>query len=293
MNEIEIPTQASKSTLAKAALAETNGIVAAANAIQVTGPAEYESAVDACRNLARSLKDLEEERLKITDPLRHSINGVMDFFKRLKAPREQADQIIRRKLRDYDNEQVRIAAIARRKAQEQADAARRKLEEKTRADKAAADKKAADERAAAERQRQEQARLQREADEAKRRGDAAAAQASQRAADEARIAAAKAEQKAEQITAKAELKQEQQQDRASSIVATVIVADKVKVSGQSRRKVWKYRVIDASKVNRQFMMLDEPKILKTVKALGKEAVETVGGIECWQEDDLSIAAAKP
>jgi gas vesicle protein len=56
-----------------------------------------------------------------------------------------------------------------------------------------------------------------------------------------------------------------------------------KVDRRLIRKTWKWRVVDASKVRRQYLTEDTVKINATVRAHGKDAEKTVGGIQAWEE----------
>ena len=76
-------------------------------------------------------------------------------------------------------------------------------------------------------------------------------------------------------------------EEAASIVAPVVqVEEQEKNKGESTRKVWKARVIDAKKVPDVFKIVDE-------KALNKYAIATKGavpveGVKFYQESSLAI-----
>jgi len=67
------------------------------------------------------------------------------------------------------------------------------------------------------------------------------------------------------------------------VVPTVDVSKSMKKSGVQMRTIWKHRVIDPKKVNREFLMLDMVKINKTVTALRERAAAVIGGIEVYPE----------
>lgn len=48
------------------------------------------------------------------------------------------------------------------------------------------------------------------------------------------------------------------------------------------RTIKKFRILDISKISQEYMMPDEIKIGKIVRALGKDAEKTVGGIEVYE-----------
>ena len=64
--------------------------------------------------------------------------------------------------------------------------------------------------------------------------------------------------------------------------------DKPQSEGVSTKKTWKWRLKDESKVDRKYMIVDEKKINALVRALGKVAQETVGGIEVFEEINVSV-----
>jgi len=60
-----------------------------------------------------------------------------------------------------------------------------------------------------------------------------------------------------------------------------------KIQGLSTRKSWKFKVLDLSKINRQHLKVDDVKIGQMVRALGKEAEATIGGIQVWEETGVA------
>jgi len=68
-----------------------------------------------------------------------------------------------------------------------------------------------------------------------------------------------------------------------AVVSDVIVPTATKVSGISATKTWGYKVVDVNAIRKEFWILDEALILKTVKALGPDAVRSVGGIEVFPD----------
>jgi len=63
-----------------------------------------------------------------------------------------------------------------------------------------------------------------------------------------------------------------------------------KAEGVSARTLWRWRLTDAAKLPRAYLMPDERKISGVVKALGSAATETIDGIEVYAE--RVIAARK-
>lgn len=60
-----------------------------------------------------------------------------------------------------------------------------------------------------------------------------------------------------------------------------------KVAGLSTRKEWDFQITDAGKIKREFLMADEVKIRKTVRALGSKSAELIGGIRVFERTGLA------
>jgi len=67
------------------------------------------------------------------------------------------------------------------------------------------------------------------------------------------------------------------------IVPTVDIKKQIKTSGVQMRTLWKFRVVDPKKINRDFLTVDTVKIGRTVTALRGDAAAMVGGIEVYSE----------
>lgn len=280
-------------TTATSATAELNALLARANAVQVTNVDEYAAAVQVCANIAQMKSRRQEERLVITRKMDAAKQAVMDFFAgTFLTPLEKVDVVIRGKLKAYDAYQKRIADERRRQVEAEAARARAETERKAREEREVAAQKAAAEKAEADRKRQEAEHARKAEEEARAAGDAAAAKA---AADNARtleLAAIKSQQQAERIAEKGFAKADALEQRAAEIVAPVVTAQPTAVAGKAKRTVWKYRITDPAKIDRKFLAPDESKIGATVRALKKDAADVVGGIEVWDEDDLTIRGSK-
>lgn len=118
--------------------------------------------------------------------------------------------------------------------------------------------------AAAEIKRKEAEAARKEAERAKKRGDEEAAAAARQRQEEA---------KAEQERIKTE---------AAQAVVPVVVLEKTTPT-VSRRMIRKFRMKNPAEVKRDYLMPDEKKIGAIVRALGKAAEQTVGGIEVYEE----------
>jgi hypothetical protein len=116
----------------------------------------------------------------------------------------------------------------------------------------------------------------------------------QEAQARAEAAARKEREKLEQRAASAaaagkDSKADELLHRASSVVAPVISREVPKVAGLANRKVWKYRIKDASLLPREFTKPDDQKIAGVVRAM--KADTKIPGIEVYSEDSLASSAA--
>ena len=111
---------------------------------------------------------------------------------------------------------------------------------------------------------------------------------SERLANEAKIKAAQAK-KAE------ELKQAGQEDLAQEVLDMPVVASKpepVKTSGVAQKTVFKWKVTDAEKIPRSFLVIDEKAINALVRSSGKNAEKIVAGIEVYTEMSIAVSGRK-
>lgn len=275
------------------ALAELDALLTRANAVQVTNADEYAAAVQVCARISQVRTQREEERLAITRKMDAAKQSVMDFFaSTFQTPLKRVDDIIRGKLKAYDAEQKKIAEERRRQVEAEAAKQRAETERKAREERERAEQRAKLERQEADRRRQEAERARQKEAEARAAGDAEAARSAATIARQLDAAASKSEQKAERIAEQGQAKADELTAQAAAVVPVVIPQAETRVPGKSKRTMWKFKVADPAKVDRRFLMIDEKKIDGVVKALKKDAVEVVGGIEVWEEDDLSIKAAK-
>lgn len=79
------------------------------------------------------------------------------------------------------------------------------------------------------------------------------------------------------------------QERAAAVVAPIITREVPKIAGQSTREAWLFEIEDATKVPREYMMVDESKIRKVVNALKGEAV--IAGVRVYSEKRLASTAS--
>ena len=289
-----LPPEVQRVPTAIAALQDLEAVLARANAVvQVTSPAEYEAAVGICSQIKRALQDQEKERLEITRPMDAAKERIMALFKKASDPLTEVDKLIRGKLKAYNDQQRLLADQRRRQAEAEAERQRQEKLRKAREEQEAAEREAKAKRDEAERQRQEAQKAAEDARAKQAAGDAEAAKAAAKQAAQLAAAATRAESRADVLQSRGAERAFDLQAQAASIVPVVIEdASAQKVAGSIRRKNWTYKVTDASKVDRRFLMLDETKIGKTVRSLGKDAEELVGGISVEEDHNIGIKAAK-
>lgn len=72
-------------------------------------------------------------------------------------------------------------------------------------------------------------------------------------------------------------------EEAITAPAPVVVLPKTAPAAKNRRMVKKFRIVNAAAIKRDYLTPDEVKIGQIVRALGKAAEATVGGIEVYEE----------
>lgn len=122
----------------------------------------------------------------------------------------------------------------------------------------------------------EQLRLQREE---QRKRDEAARKEREKLAEQARRAEA---------TGKPE-KAAALEQRAEAVVAPVIYRAPPKVSGIVTREVWKYEIVDASALPREYTMPDDTRIGGVVRSMKGDT--NITGVRVWSENQIAAGAA--
>jgi hypothetical protein len=179
----------------------------------IDSPEMFDIAGDDLKQVKALQKQVEEKRTGITGPLNQAVKAINDLFRSPKEYLDQAEVTLKRAMIGWTTEQERVAAEARRKAEEEARKERERLAEVQRQQEAQA-------RAAAE----AADRARREAQEAAAKGDAEAAAAAQ---EQARQQAAAAEVAAAEANATAQ---------TAEVITMPVAAPTIsKVSGVSGR----------------------------------------------------------
>ncbi len=204
---------------AQLAVVKAENSLVTAEAMVIKDQAMYESAANDVRHIKGRIKELEEKRKGVTKPLDVAKKAVMDLFRKPLELYVKAEQIYKRGMITYTDDQERI-----RQAQEE------KLRKAAAAEEARK-KKALEDQA---RKKEEEARLLRE--------KAAKANAEEKARLEA-----EAKKKEEQAEAKREKKEDVR------VEAPVLAKRTETPKGVSYRDVWAAEVVDKSKLPLQYL----------------------------------------
>lgn len=136
--------------------------------------------------------------------------------------------------------------------------------------------------AAEQKRKEEEARLR------KQETDRLAEEARQRQDEERVEAAIEAEQSGDTVTAEAIMNTA---PPAPVVVTPPIVLQSTTVpqKGVVMRKTPKYRIVDENKIPREYLMVDEAKIGKIVRAMGEQAQAMIPGIEVYMDSNVAIS----
>ncbi|MFA5284456.1 MAG: hypothetical protein WC347_02555 [Smithellaceae bacterium] len=103
---------------------------------------------------------------------------------------------------------------------------------------------------------------------------------------------ARKEEEERQLQAAIQAEAEGQKEEAEAIISAPVQAAPVvvpktipKVAGVTMVKQWKFRIVDAAKVPRQYLIVDEQKIGAVVRALKDQA--NISGVEVFCVDSIS------
>lgn len=262
LSNIKAPNPVELNQRAQSALAMVNSMV-------VDSQDAYELAADELKAIKTRLKALEEQRTTITDPINKALKAINDLFRGPKEYLTQAEGIIKKKMIGYTEIQERIAAEARRKAEEAQRIERARLA----AEAAEREQKA----------REESERLAKEAKEAEAKGDVGAAAAAQ---VQSELVLASATQESIAI------------ETAAAAQTAPVVAAPAKVAGISKTKsTFKAKVIDkkaflafvASRPELLEMIdVNESKLNNMAKAL--KTAMNYPGIEVYEDKTIAARA---
>ena len=220
-------------------LAQTSSGLMTAQALVVRDAPSYAIAAGNVKQAKDLIKEIEDKRTSITKPINEGLRKINALFAMISAPAESAVKVYDAKMLVYRKEQERIAAEAQRKLEEEARKRREELERQAREVERKAAEKAVAERKAAEE---------------------AAAQGRAAEAAKMREQAAERERKAAELA-------EARREAAAAVVAPTVVAQVPQVKGHSVIEMWGFEVTDAALIPREYLMPDEDRIGKVVRAL--------------------------
>lgn len=224
-----------------------------ASELVIDVPDKFETAARWLREVVAPLKRTITETFRPRIEEAHALHkGLLADEKRFLAPVEEADRLVRGKLAAYEAEQARL----RREAEAAAQRERERLEREAR------------ELAAAE-----QRRLQTEAEDRRLQEAVQLEAAGDRDGAERMIAAPVA---APVVTP------------ATVFVPRPPIAAPPKVEGVSFRTEFDFRIVDESRIPREYLAVDEKKIRGVVKALRQQA--RIPGVEVFERRVSSVRA---
>lgn len=231
---------------AREAVEEAGRVLAQARQYTINDRAELEAASAERARIKARYNEIEDLRKRLKAPILEAAKNVDDQFRPALDELTQAVGIIDTGVKRYLDEE------ARRQREE---------EERLRAAARAEQERLAKEAAVAEARAEE---LRREAEEA-------------RAAGELQTAA-RLESRAESAEAKAETVEMQ----ARMVPTPIVNREPPKVAGLSTRENWSFRIVDPSKLPREYLMADEAAIRGVVKAM--KGRTNIPGVEVYRDD---------
>jgi len=132
--------------------------------------------------------------------------------------------------------------------------------------------------------------FQREQEEIRRKEEARMQELARREEERRRKAL---EEKAKKADEKGDVEKAEdlrQQKEEVFVPAPIVESQVTKVAGISTKKVWRFKIIDASKIERQWMVPDEKAIQAYVTAT--KGTRPIPGLEIYSEDVLSSGRAQ-
>jgi hypothetical protein len=73
---------------------------------------------------------------------------------------------------------------------------------------------------------------------------------------------------------------------AAPVAVPVVILEETKASGVTVRQTWDFEIVDASKIDRRFLVPDEKAIRALVRSLKSDAASVVGGIRVFSTSDV-------
>lgn len=248
---------------AKQAEAKAMEVLTASKVVLVTTADQYREAASHFSTIKGMLKDLEARRVAITGPINQSLKLINEGFKRPKEILEDA-------LRFYETPMLAFKKEEERRRQE-AEAAAQKERDRLEAEARAAAKAEEDRLNAARAEALEAEARAKELAEGDDPFEAAMAEEEAQALREKEAAALRAAQDAVRASTKIE-------------VPAPVFVPKTTAAGTSFRKNWKWRVVDAALIPRQYLVPDEQAIGLVARTDKENA--NIPGIEFYPEEKI-------
>ena len=210
-----------------------------ANRVEIRNQDELQSAATLLGELQKLKRNAESTRTQIVKPLNDHVKDINQKFKAITEPLDAEMAILKNKASAFQRQEEE----KRRVEQERLDAERKERERIAREAQEKAELEARERREEAE-------RLAREAEES---ASGAVDSSIEEAAEEAAAALDRARAEEEALAAS---------QPEPEVAAPVLDTGPVKVKGLSTRKVWTFKIVDESKVPREWMLIDESAIRK-------------------------------
>lgn len=256
---------------------------------------EYKNLGEQVKAAAASRKMIDAVAVDVLSPMRAALDEILQKFAHYKEPHEQFEAAARAAMIEWNRkknllaaaQQKKIDAVAERekaKLAKQADA----LEDEVVAERRAVEKELEDAEAleTAARGRADRAKLLRDTPPNRLKR----AQANEDL-DHARRRVMKARAAIDRLDVKAG-KAERLADEARNYVAPIVQASTARVAGIAPRTLWKFEVIDQSKIKREYLTPDVAEIGRIVRSLHADAGNVVGpgALRIYNEDSLSVGS---
>jgi hypothetical protein len=239
-----------------------------AKQMQVASAPQYQGAADYLKAVKAAQKKVADHFGPMKEAAHKAWKTITAQEAATLAPLTEAEGTLKRNMLAYQQAQEASRQAEQRRLQAEADAMAKA--ERDRAEAAAA------------KQRAIEAEQRRIAEEARRKADQAGA------AERAKLqaAAAAAQRKADAAAEKAMAKD----DQAAAVVAPVVtVAASVPVvQGQSIRKTWRARVVNAAEVPREWLVVNQQALDAFAKAT--KGAAPVAGVEMYEETGLASSS---
>lgn len=272
----------------------------------ITSHDDYSLAGEELSVIKGRIKRLEETRTSITGPMNKALIAINALFKGPMQTFQNAESEIKGSMLAYHDEQERLAAEERRKAEAIASAERQRLADEARKveEAAAAERKRiADQTAAiAAKAKDEQDRLAKEVADAAAVGNAAAAAQAQRQADALRVQIVLEEQQAEQRATEASTRANEAaaavRAEVAAISAPVTSIESAHAAGSSVRATVDYEVSSLLSLVQHvakhpelinLLSVDSVKLRAYVRGLGLNT--NLPGVRTFEKRSLSAKAA--